>query len=184
MSSSFIKLPFTVDVSKLRFQLDENAGLWDENPMRRTYEGSPHKQMVDIWARYGIGVKDPSLPHESKWYEGSSKISEAVRISELLMDALSGESLGGVLITKLPPGGRILPHADSGWHAETYEKIHVSISAPNGSYFGFEDGEMHSKDGDVYWFRNDKLHWVENPTNSDRIVMVVCIKTKDFDQIK
>ena len=182
--SSFIKLPFTVDVSGLKLQLDENASLWDENPARRTYEGSPHKGMVDIWARYGVDVKDPSIPHVSEWYEGAASLTNVVTISDHIMGALGGESLGGVLITKLPPGGKILPHADSGWHAETYEKIHVSISAPDGSYFGFKDGEMHSKDGDVYWFRNDRLHWVENPTDSDRIVMIVCIKTNFFESLK
>ena len=182
--NSFSKLPISADVAFLKLQLNENAQLWDENPMRRSYEGSPHKDMVDIWARYGVDVKDPALPHVSEWYKGARNLTEVVRISDNLMAELQGDSLGGVLITKLPPGGRILPHTDSGWHAETYEKIHVSISAPDGSYFGFKDGEMHSKDGDVYWFRNDRLHWVENPTDSDRIVMIVCIKTNFFESLK
>jgi hypothetical protein len=46
--------------------------------------------------------------------------------------------------------------------------------------FGFEDGIIAPKLGDVYWFRNDNPHWVENNSTRDRIAMIVCIRTHKF----
>jgi len=34
--------------------------------------------------------------------------------------------------------------------------------------------------GDAWWFDNSVVHWVENNTDSDRIAMIVCIRTEMF----
>ena len=55
----------------------------------------------------------------------------------------------------------------------------MPIQNEKGSIFAFEDGIIDPEEGDVYWFDNSKLHWVENNTNTDRIAMIICIKTED-----
>jgi aspartyl/asparaginyl beta-hydroxylase (cupin superfamily) len=90
--------------------------------------------------------------------------------------------LGGVLITKLPPGGEITPHVDGGWHAEYYDKYLVPIQNEKGAVFCYNDIELQPKDGEIYGFRNDVQHWVKNESNSDRIVMVVCVKQDRYSK--
>ena len=94
-----------------------------------------------------------------------------------LMTIVSGERLGGVLITKIPPGGEIKPHVDAGWHAEYYEKYYVPIKNEKGAKFHFEDAVLEPKQGEVWNFDNSKLHWVTNGSAEDRIAMIICIRT-------
>lgn len=86
--------------------------------------------------------------------------------------------LGGILITRVPPGGEIKPHVDAGWHAGYFSKFYVAVQNEPGAVFGWDDGEIHAKTGEAYWFRNDVPHWVRNDSGADRIAMIVCIRTE------
>jgi quercetin dioxygenase-like cupin family protein len=133
--------------------------------------------MSDIWVRYNdiknLGEKFND-EHDSVWYPVAKRIPEVFPIVFGIMSAVSGERLGGVLITKLPPGGKIERHTDHGWHARYYDKYYVGIQT--GGVFGFEDGDIRSNEGDVYWFDNSIPHWVINDSDKDRVSLIVCIK--------
>jgi len=92
------------------------------------------------------------------------------------MAMVRGERLGGVLITRLPPGGKIYPHADAGWHAAYYDKYFVPVQNKAGATFGFIDGDINPSIGDVWKFNNSVPHWVNNDSDEDRIAMIICIK--------
>lgn len=174
------KLKISFDVQELKEFL-VNCNLFGEYTQRSDGEGSPHKDMTDIWVRY----KDPKPHiesgdwskfadcHDSVWLKNIPFIKD---LCSALMGFLDGERLGGVLITKLPPGGKILPHVDSGWHAEEYDKYYVPIKNHSGAVFFFDNCSIDPEEGEVYAFRNDKMHWVENNSEEDRIAMIVCIK--------
>lgn len=186
MPVSHKKLDIKVDVAGLKAKLSLLNNLFGEYPYRGNIEGGPHSEMQDIWIRYNdvkpfIESDDFSKfadEHNSIWYK-SADLMPVKKIIFDLMSYVSGERLGGVLITKLPPKGKIAPHVDGGWHASYYEKYYVPIQNSEGSIFCFEDGEIHPEDGDIYWFDNSYLHWVNNDSNKDRIAMIICIKTSD-----
>lgn len=170
---SFQKIAEGIDVKPLIDALDRNPHLWDQIPIRRTYEGSPHTEMVDIWVRFGKEITPNE--HEAEWYE--SEVADAVKpIAEYLMKLTGSERLGGILITKLLAGGKIAPHIDYGWHASFYNKYYVAIKSPKGSVFGFESGDIDSNPGDCYSFKNNVLHWVTNDTEEERISMIICMR--------
>lgn len=177
----FIRLPIMFDTEKAVEFLKSDHSFWDEHNKRRTFPNSPHAEMVDIWVRFGdVSNGDYSAlgkDHDSVWYQSASVIPDIKRMVFELMSAVNGERLGGVLITKLPPGGVIKPHVDSGWHANYYEKFYIALSNQDGARFCFEHDNINAKNGECYWFRNDVLHWVENDSDQDRIAMIVCIKT-------
>lgn len=178
--SSFAKLPLTVGVEFLRLALQSQPELFDEYPERRCAYSSPHNGMTDIWVRYnsydrmGPEFNDEHVPI---WYPVIQQIPQVVPIVAQLMQFVAGEMLGGVLITKLPPGGRIEKHVDNGWHAGYYDKFYIPIQNADGAVFAFDDGVIAPKEGDVYWFDNSVPHWVENNSEEDRISMIVCIRT-------
>ena len=174
------KLKISFDVQEIKEYL-EGCKLFGEYTQRSDGEGSPHKDMTDIWVRY----KDPKPHIESGEWSGFMDCHESVWLKDIpaikdlcsgLMGFLDGEALGGVLITKLPPNGQILPHVDQGWHAAEYDKYYVPLKNEKGAQFHFDDCYIDPKEGEVYAFRNDKNHWVENNSTEDRIAMVVCIK--------
>jgi quercetin dioxygenase-like cupin family protein len=92
------------------------------------------------------------------------------------MNLVRGDSLGGVLITRIPPGKQVYPHIDGGWHAKTYDKFALQIAAHPQQAFCYEDGQYVTAAGDLFWFHNQESHWVLNESPCDRITMIVCVK--------
>lgn len=167
-----------VDVRPMQEALQEHPTLWDARTERTLPEDSPHHGLSDIWARFA----DPDTmrddgSHDSVWYPPADVLP--VRdIVFPLMAAVRGERLGGVLITRIKPGQVCKPHTDPGWHARYYDKYAVQIQAAPEQAFHFERQSLVTKPGDVFWFDNSFTHWVTNDSQSDRITMIVCIKTE------
>lgn len=171
----------------LQQQLKDHPEEFDKYNHRRNFEGSPHKDMRDIWVRYNDinTCEDMSKfgdEHDSVWYPVLDKIPSAKKIALDLMARVGGERLGGILITKLPPGGKILPHVDSGWHAQYYDKFYIPILTSDGDRFCFKGGKINANLGEAWWFNNARLHWVDNDSSSERIAMIVCIRTEEFKE--
>lgn len=180
-----------VNVEPLRLALQKKAHLFGQYPMRAEAPDSPHAEMKDIWVRYNdikpyLESGDFSTfadEHDSVWYDAYYELPEMRKPIFDVMAAVDGERLGGILITKLPPGGKIAPHTDSGWHAGYYDKYFVPIQNAEGAIFGFNDGVIEPEEGEVFWFDNSNLHWVDNDSDIDRIAMIVCIKSDRGNQI-
>ena len=178
-------------VVNLQKEILDNYDKFDQYKFRRTAQGSPHKEMTDIWVRYNdikprlatedfTGFNDE---HDSVWFDVVNKIPSVKKVIFDLMHKVDGERLGGVLITKLPPGGHIEKHTDAGWHARYYDKFYVPILNSKGSIFGFEDGNIEPNIGEAWWFDNSQNHWVDNKSETDRIAMIVCIRTDKYKDI-
>ena len=178
---SFSRICDNIDVSQVVIELDENKALFGEIDIRKNNINSPHIEMEDIWFRYKdlnemIASGDYSTlcdEHDSIWLKD---LPHAKRLCLDVMALVGGERLGGVFITKLPPGGKIKSHIDGGWHAKYYDKYYVPIKNVKGSVFGFIDGDIDAVVGEVWKFDNSIPHWVFNNSNSERIAMVICIK--------
>ncbi len=165
-----------VHVAPFLWALQANPQLWDQNRARTEDSASPHHGLSDIWARYAAQGVDGSQPHASVWHPAA----DLLPIRDLvypLMQAVQGDELGGVLITKIPAGHECKPHTDPGWHARYYKKFAIQVQSAPGQAFCFDEERLESKPGDVYFFDNSFTHWVENPTQHDRITVIVCIKT-------
>lgn len=167
-----------VNVQPMLWALREHPELWDQNPARTENPDSPHFGLSDIWARYAAPGVDGSQPHDSVWYESA----DLLPVRELvmpLMGAVKGEQLGGVLITRIPPGAHCKPHTDPGWHARHYEKFAIQIASAPGQLFCFDGQYLESKPGDIFWFDNSQTHWVTNPTPYERITLIACIRREN-----
>lgn len=165
-------------------EIAANDELFGEFTARSDSPGSPHKAMTDIWVRYKDmeGLTDYSTmadEHDAVWLKD---LAEVKRLCFEVMALVDGERLGGVLITKIPPEGKILPHVDSGWHADYYDKYYVPIKNEDGAVLCFESGIINPEIGDVWQFDNSKMHWVENKSKVDRIAMIICIKQEKYDR--
>jgi Aspartyl/Asparaginyl beta-hydroxylase len=163
-------------VSRIHWEILSHPELWNQNNTRTIEPDSPHHELDDIWARFGDPerAKD-GLEHDSYWYP-SADVLGIKSICHDIMRAVNGVELGGVLITRIPAGKNCKPHTDPGWHARRYEKFAVQITSAPGQEFCFEGESLETKPGDLFWFDNQYLHWVNNPTQYDRITMIVCIR--------
>ena len=185
MSAYFRKVRDSVNVLPLSNSLKRQPELFGKYNFRRIAPNTPHADMTDIYLRYRDDLEELMAsgsmakagdPHRSVWMPCHEALPQATPIVFDLMRLVCGEELGGILITKLPPGGKIKPHVDLGWHARSYEKYVVSIEQSAGAVFKFPDGEFEAMPGDIHWFDNSVLHSVENNSNTDRVVMIIAIR--------
>lgn len=169
------------DVSYLQAELEANPQLWNQFTLRtRAYQ---HRQVDDIWVRYNawenFDEEAPAAfnePHDSVWYPAASFLPSLKPMIYDLMRFVEGERLGGVLITRIPPGGEVRPHVDAGWHAGYYDKFAIQVKGHPKQAFCFE-GEAHiTVPGDIYSFDNSHTHWVTNDSLEERITLIVCIR--------
>lgn len=165
-----------INVAPMLWALQEHPEFWNQNRMRTESPDSPHHGLSDIWARYAAPGVDGSQPHESVWYP-CADLMPARELVYPLMSAIGGDQLGGVLITKIPPGKTCKPHSDPGWHARHYQKFAIQIQSHPKQAFHFEGATLVTKPGDLFWFDNQHTHWVTNESDQDRITMIVCIRT-------
>mgnify|MGYP001584863104 CR=1 FL=1 len=186
---NFLKIAEGIDVLPLLLALQRQPELWDRHPARKIAPDSPHAQMSDIWVRY-----NDDSPYEASgdysrfndahfpvWYESYYALPELRPLIFGTMARVEGEHLGGVLITRIPPGGRIEPHRDDNWHVQFYSKFYLSLESAPGANFYCGDEVIAPRPGDCYYFDNREEHGVENNSNENRTTLIICVRTHWFE---
>lgn len=174
---NLLPLASGLSVKPISLALRQNPDLWNQYRDRTTVKGGPHAAVDDIWVRYAADVKAGQSQHESLWYPAAQLLPMVRDMAFEVMHMVKGEQLGGVLITRIPAGRKVLRHEDLGWHAEYYDKFAVQVESHQQQAFHFDDGSYCAAPGDLYWFRNQAAHWVTNDSPVDRITLIFCIRT-------
>lgn len=164
-----------LNIGPLTQALKNSTDLWGQNAARTDPPESPHHGLSDIWCRFAPAGAGGGAQHESVWYPAADRLPVRQMARELMW-LMSGEQLGGVLITRIPAGATCKPHTDTAWHAGFYSKFAVQIEADPGQTFCFDGEELVTQAGDLFSFDNSYLHWVTNPTLVDRITAIFCIR--------
>lgn len=173
-----------VDVLPLLLQIERHPELWDQNTARTDYEESPHKDVPDIWLRWrplaDLTTREAYNEKfgELMWYPGITDLPAARTILMEIMSRVGGLALGGVFISKIPPGGAVKPHTDAmSWHANYFRtKVYVTIKT-NPNAINWADGEsLNMAAGSVWTFDNLRPHSVYNEGDCDRITMMAAIR--------
>ena len=164
-------------------QITKHPELW--NKYRERTSTTTHQDISDIWLRFNARENYDYLcsnkfveEHFASWYHPAiDKLPMVKEIAQRLMCSERAEYLGGVLITKIPPGGRVLPHTDSGWHPEFLNrKLYVVLQSNDKCINRVEDETATMKAGEVWFFDNTREHAVTNNGDTDRITLIVCMR--------
>lgn len=87
--------------------------------------------------------------------------------------------LGRAMITRLAPGKQIYAHADVlGRYANTYKRFHVPLQSSPGCIFCAGDEQVQMRPGEVWDFNAHAVHQVVNNSDSDRIHLIIDIRTE------
>jgi Aspartyl/Asparaginyl beta-hydroxylase len=176
----FTLIAQNIDTTPLALELARNDHLWDRNPERRTYCGSPHAAMVDITARYmpegAITLDARSQEHRNVFWPAWHALPALRPIVFGLMARVSAVELGSIIITKLPPAAEILPHSDAGsWAPEYYHcKAHVTVAGA--ARVCCDKDECIFRTGTAWTFDNLLTHAVENIGDCDRISAIISMR--------
>lgn len=158
--------------------LANNPDLWNENRLRTQYPESPHHAVDDVWVFFN-SVDDPSaVPNEiqTQPYRAWSALPQLRPIIFDLMRRVEGVQLGRVIITRLPPGKAITPHADAGAPVDFYSRLQICLQSSPGCIFRCGDEAIQMRGGEVWRFDNSLIHSVENMGYEDRIAVVCDVR--------
>lgn len=179
----FQKIAEGIDVVPVALTLARQPDLWNSHFERKEFDGTSHACTSDIWVRYNDlanlsqGYEKYTDEHDSVWHPSYAKLPQLRSIIFGLMARVEAVRLGGVLITKIPPGGRVLPHADKGWHPEYYNtKLYVPILSNQNCINRVEDERVVMNAGDCWYFNNTFEHEVINNGDNDRITLIICMR--------
>lgn len=179
--SAFLRLAHGVDTMPILLDLRRSPHLWDRNTTRKTYPNTPHAAMSDIWVRFRpardvISLESHKEEYRCEFWPAWRDLPALRPLVFNLMARVAAVELGSILITRLRPGGEILPHSDrGGWAPEFYNtKCHVTLAGQSLSTCG--DDVVTMVQGDVFTFDNLLEHSIKNSGDCDRIVCIVSMR--------
>lgn len=177
---NFLKVLSGINVTPLLLQIYAHQELFGADRIRSTYaEDSPHKEVTDILLRFS----ESELPAigddlQCDWQSSIADLPFAKDIAFSLMSSFRGEQLGRVMVTRLPPGKTITPHADvKGKYANFYTRFHVPLQSDPGVLFACGDEQVNMVPGEVWWFNGHLTHSVVNNSARDRLNLIVDLRT-------
>ena len=179
----FHRLMTNIDGSWATSQLAAHPELWNQHPERTSIPGSPHAASSDIWLRFRDPTElhepaDYGAPHFAVWYPAWHLLPGLHPIVFDVARAVEATYIGGCLITRIPAGAAILPHVDRGWHPESLPaKAYIILKANDGCVNWCEDEAVVMKTGTAWRFRNDLVHSVQNNGDSERIAVILTMRT-------
>jgi len=174
-----------MDMTQLKVQLAQAPELWGEHGDRITRAASPHAESQDIWLRYFpretlTSDDDFNAPGRCMFYPAWWRLPGLHRVVWTLMAQFQATELGGILITRLPPGGRILPHADDSWHAHYFNrKVYLAIQSNPWCINRCGDEAVSFRPGELWEFNNLVRHDVHNGGEQERLAAIMCFHTEE-----
>lgn len=184
----FQKIAEGVDTTPLLHTLQRKPELWNAHRFRTTFTNTPHGQVDDIMLRYAAPDRLTDPDNTQPVYDEQACVfypawQELPQVRPIVLDLMrrvSAYELSRVLITRLHPGARILPHADKGGaytDAPDVARYHICLQGLPGSLYRTGDEVVNMRTGEVWWFNALVEHEVQNNSADDRIHLLVDVRT-------
>lgn len=179
-----MQLAENIPVAALLLDLYRQPALWNAHDARTAAEG-PFAGTDDIHIRF----RDPAElvsreayaePFRCVWYPAWQALPHLRPIVFGLMARVEAVELGGVMITRVPPGEQVKPHTDKGrFHAEFYNiKVYVPLMTNPAVVSTCADEVVVMRAGDAWSFPNDLVHSTVNDGDCDRVTLIVCMRVE------
>lgn len=170
----FFCLAQGIRVLPLMAAIARQPGLWNMDNCRREFEETPHSAAEDILLRFGAKDGDDL---EAVDISAMQKLPDVKSEILNIMRVVNGSRLGRVIVTKLGPGKKILPHRDVlGEYSKYYTRYHLVLQGMPGSLFTCGDETVQMLTGELWWFDASAEHSVINNSKDDRIHMLIDVR--------
>lgn len=177
------------DTTPTKRELKAQPLLWGKSP-RVMFPGSPHADTEDIILRGPVGQHTATLQElhvelQCEDYPAAELMPKTAMLASNLAYLLSSPEmrhldsplrLGRVILTKIPPGKTIHPHADEGPVPEFYRRFHLCVEGGEFNIFMIK-GEVQAMETSEMWETDVReIHTVINLMEYDRIHLIVDIE--------
>lgn len=170
---NFYRLAQNIAVAPLLASIARRPDLWNADKMRTLFEHSPHAQASDIILRFGAGNIHDIHPNTDR---PAMAALGAKPMALQIMSLVGGSELGRVLVTRLEPGKRILPHADEGEYNAWFDRYHLCLQSLPGVTFRCGHEKVSPLSGELWWFNNKIEHDIVNNSADDRITLIIDVR--------
>jgi hypothetical protein len=185
---NFQRIASDMDIMPLLLAIKLKPELWHADTYLRDFPQGPFGEVESIMLRFPVKTVHETQAeldnhlsrydqHENVDYPAYKTLAEARPLIMWLMSRVAGERLGRCMINKIAPGGRIYPHADTPSHAEYYSRFHIVLQSNDRSHFRAGDEAVNMAAGEIWWFDNKQEHEVWNEGTTDRIHLIIDIRT-------
>jgi hypothetical protein len=161
--------------------------LWNADTFRTQFPGTPHQasDVDDILIRFSDTAKCDTQTkvigdNTPIWHPAAKCLPQIKPVVLNLMRAVDAWELGRIIISRLRPGGVILPHSDdTGEYVLTPDRAryHIILQNSPGSLYHCGDESVFMPAGSVWWFNAHQFHSVVNGGADDRISLMVDVRT-------
>ncbi len=159
--------PFLDEISGIDGAWDRSTGRQDKIKVQREALAIPLRGL----RKSAIAGRKRRDVHESRWTTGSKPYVVARRFLEDFA-AERDSILGRAKIVCLPAGKRVYPHVDRGDYYRIRDRYHLVLRSADGSWLRAEDEEVRMREGELWWFDNNRMHEAFNDGDEDRIHLI------------
>jgi hypothetical protein len=178
---NFLKIS-TMETGPLQLELMRQPQAWGQRRFREEFPGSPHVDVDDIWLRFHqdpneVDAKISGL--ELVWYPEILLFPSVMSLVLPLLVYTKSWTVERLILTRLAPGGRILPHSDDQGAYVTQADInryHIVIQGLPGNLFQCGEETVQMLTGEVWWFNPYVEHNCLNNSTDDRIHLLVDLR--------
>jgi hypothetical protein len=189
--NNFLKIAHGVDVSAAILSVWQHPELFNQFTLRTKAEGSPHKEVEDIWLRMNDLEKCRQATEKAELYDHRESINYPAwsilqPVQSLILATATmvrATRIGRCFISKMKPGAQIGRHKDIGDDLSVYydnepyySRFHLVLNGEPGSLFLCGDEQVTMRTGELWSFRGDIEHEVINNSAADRIHLVMDLK--------
>ena len=159
--------PFLTEIANVSDAWGAATGRQDKIAVQREALAIPLRGL----RKSAIGERKRRDVHESRWTSGSVDFPVARAFLEAFAEETGG-LLGRGKIVCLPAGKRVYPHIDRGEYYRPRDRYHFVLKSSTGSWLKAEEEEVRMKEGELWWFDNNKMHEAFNDGEEDRIHII------------
>lgn len=173
-----------LDTAPMLAQLAEHPLLWDEHPERRLSPGGEFAGQTDIWLRTRArdDLDEPDAfrkPHRPVFYPAWRALTALHTAVWWLVGVGKSVELGNILVTRVKPWDAIGTHTDHGWAVEHFNRKFYIVLQGNARCVNVAlDEEVCMRTGEVWEFENRVPHSVENNGGTERISLIVTLRSE------
>lgn len=173
----FLILDDQININSIKQEVLRHESMWSINTTRQK-SISYHKQTNTI-VLYERGTP-PLTSHiiqrnyaQKKTY--ADLYPSLIKWLNAFVDRKNGE-LGRVALVRLKPYSLVFRHFDDEQSLKGFDRYHVVINSPHGSFMSVDEEEVTFQEGDVFFFENKVIHSAYNPHNQYRIHLIIDIR--------
>ena len=145
--------------------------VWLEEGGERAIEFEVHSHTDTIPLLFDEDYRHKS-PTVRPRYEEFEPLWQAVR--EIVQQCYPGDGYFiRVILTRLADAAQIPAHRDSSYSLVTAHRIHVPLVSNSEVRFSVGDEQRHLAPGEIWEINNSRIHSVANPSNHQRIHLIV-----------